>query len=183
MLRVAIQNGYSDFSTFIKSIKTSVTSSFNGRFESFLPLDITSANLHHSQISSRRRIDMLRQFAELTGCSLSELLDICLARGAVTFSKKRVSLYRQGVNIPVEELRPLDEIPVCPACIKESGYGRQLWHFRSYTSCHQHGIVLMRQCRCGASLNMFEQTFSDSCHQCGASLRDQVAGASARRWA
>jgi hypothetical protein len=178
MLRVATQNGYSDFSTFIKSLKSSVTNSFTGRFESFLPQDIASANLHHAQISSRRRIDMLRQFAELTGCSLSELLDICLARGAVTFSKKRVSLYRQGVNIPLEELRPLDEVPVCPLCIKESGFGRQLWHFRSYTSCHQHDIVLKQHCRCGASLNMFEQTFSDGCNQCGASLLEQVASAS-----
>jgi len=178
MLRVARQNGYSDFSTFIKSIKSSVTTFSSGRFGSFLPQDISSANLHHAQISSRRRIDMLRQFADLTGCTLSELLDICLARGAVTFSKKRVSLYRQGVNIPLEELRPLDEIPVCPLCIKERGYGRQLWHFRSYTACHQHDIALMQHCHCGASLNMFDQTFSDTCHQCGASLLEQVALAS-----
>lgn len=176
-LRVARQNGYSDFSTFIVSLKSSVTTS-SSRFESFLPQNISGMNLHHAQISSRRRIDMLRQFAELTGCTLSELLDICLARGAVTFSKKRVSLYRQGVNIPLEELRPLDEIPICPLCIKESGYGRQLWHFCSYTTCHLHGIVLMQHCRCGASLNMLEQTFSDSCHQCTASLLEQVARAS-----
>lgn len=178
MLRVARQNGYSDFSTFIASLKSSVTNTSEGRFESFLPQDIASANLHHAQISSRRRVDMLRQFAELTGCTLSELLDICLARGAVTFSKKRVSLYRQGVNIPLDELRPLDEIPVCPLCIKETGYGRQLWHFHSYMTCHQHGIVLMQHCRCGTSLNMFEQTFSDRCHQCGASLLEQVTHAS-----
>ncbi len=178
MIRVARQNGYSDFSTFIASLKSSLIHSPGGRFESFLPQDISSANLHHAQIASRRRIDMLRQFAELTGCSLSELLDICLARGAITFSKKRVSLYRQGVNFPLHELRPLDEIPVCPLCIKEHGYGRQLWHFRSYTACHQHDILLMQHCRCGASLNMFEQTFSDSCHRCGASLLEQVERAS-----
>lgn len=177
MLRVARQNGYSDFSTFISSLKSHVLNSPEGRFESFLPQYIESANLHHAQISSRRRVDMLRQFAELTGCTLSELLDICLARGAVTFSKKRVSLYRQGVNIPLDELRPLDEIPVCPLCIKERGYGRQLWYFRSYTACHQHDISLMQHCRCGASLNMFEQPFSDSCHQCRASLLEQVARA------
>lgn len=177
MLRVARQNGYSDFSTFISSLKSHVLHSPEGRFESFLPQYIESANLHHAQISSRRRVDMLRQFAELTGCTLSELLDICLARGAVTFSKKRVSLYRQGVNIPLDELRPLDEIPVCPLCIKERGYGRQLWHFRSYTACHQHDISLMQHCRCGASLNIFEQPFSDSCHQCSASLLEQVTRA------
>lgn len=177
MLRVARQNGYSDFSTFISSLKSHVLNSPEGRFESFLPQYIESANLHHAQISSRRRVDMLRQFAELTGCTLSELLDICLARGAVTFSKKRVSLYRQGVNIPLDELRPLYEIPVCPFCIKERGYGRQLWHFRSYTACHQHDISLMQHCRCGASLNIFEQPFSDSCHQCSASLLEQVVRA------
>lgn len=178
MLRVARGNGYSDFSTFIQSAKSSVIDFSAGRFESFLPEDIASANLHHSQISSRRRIDMLRQFAELAGCTLSDLLDICLARGAVTFSKRRVSLYRQGVNIPLDELRPLHEVPVCPSCINENGYGRQLWHFRSYTACHQHGISLINHCRCGESLNMVEQEFSGSCHSCGASLLEQIENAS-----
>lgn len=178
MLRVARGNGYSNFSTFIQSLKSSVINSSAGRFESFLPKDIASANLHHSQISSRRRIDMLRQFAELAGCTLSDLLDICLARSAVTFSKRRVSLYRQGLNIPLDELRPLHEVPVCPLCINEHGYGRQLWHFRSYTACHQHGIVLINHCRCGASLNMVEQEFSDTCHQCRASLLEQTKNAS-----
>lgn len=178
MLRVARGNGYSNFSTFIQSLKSSVINSSAGRFESFLPEDIASANLHHSQISSRRRIDMLRQFADLTGCTLSDLLDICLARGAVTFSKRRVSLYRQGVNIPLDELRPLHEVPVCPLCINENGYGRQLWHFRSYTACHQHGIALISHCRCGESLNMVEHEFCDTCHQCRASLLEQTENAS-----
>ncbi len=178
MLRVARGNGYSNFSTFIQSLKISVISSSAGRFESFLPEDIASANLHHSQISSRRRIDMLRQFADLSGCELSDLLDICVARGAVTFSKRRVSLYRQGVNIPLDELLPLHEVPVCPLCINENGYGRQLWHFRSYTACQQHGIALINHCHCGASLNMVEQEFSDTCHQCRASLLEQTEKAS-----
>lgn len=177
MLRVARGNGYSDFSTFIQSLKSSVSNSSAGRFESFLPEDITSANLHHTQISSRRRIDMLRQFAELAGCTLADLLDICLARGAVTFSKRRLSLYRQGVNIPFDELRPLHEVPVCPICINENGYGRQLWHFRSYAACHLHGIALINHCRCGASLNMVEQEFSDTCHQCRASLLEKTENA------
>lgn len=177
MLRVARGNGYSDFSTFIQSLKSSVTSSSVGRFESFLPEDIATVNLHYSQISSRRRIDMLRQFAELTGCTLSDLLDIGLARGAITFSKRRVSLYRQGVNIPLDELLPLHEVPVCPVCINENGYGRQLWHFRSYTACHQHGIALINHCHCGVSLNMVEQEFSDTCHQCRASLLEQIKNA------
>lgn len=178
MLRVARGNGYSNFSTFVDSLKSDIPESAHDRFGSFLPKDITTANLYHSQLSSRRRVEMLRQFAYLTGCVFSELIDICLARGAVTFSKKRASLYRQGITIPLSELLPLNEVPVCPLCLKENGYGRQCWHFRSYTACHYHRTNLLSSCHCGATLSISQQDFSETCHACGDSLSDQVTKAS-----
>lgn len=160
------------------SIKSSATESFVRHFSSFLPVNLTTINLYHAQSSSRRRVDILRDFAELTDCSLPELLDICLARGASNFSKRHVSLYRQGTTLPLDELLPLTDIPVCPQCLQENGYGRQIWHFRSYTACHHHHVRLMKSCYCGASLSMLEQGFGSTCHACGASLLKQITASS-----
>lgn len=42
---------------------------------------------------------------------------------------------------------------VCPLCVGEYGYSRQLWHLKAYAVCHLHQVALVDQCRaCGWSL-------------------------------
>lgn len=37
-------------------------------------------------------------------------------------------------------------VPVCPQCLRLSGYIRQAWHHQLFTACPQHQILLIDQC-------------------------------------
>lgn len=46
-------------------------------------------------------------------------------------------------------------VPVCPACLRETGYVRQAWHHELVTACPSHGLVLIDHCpQCASPLDL-----------------------------
>ena len=68
--------------------------------------------------------------------------------------------------------RPVTEA-VCPQCLVESSYSRQLWSHAMATACPAHGRRLLDQCQqCGGGIH-HDRPLPHLC-QCGADLRKQV---------
>ncbi len=58
---------------------------------------------------------------------------------------------------------------VCPACVRESGYGRAWWALAPLAFCDIHGTALLDQCpRCRSPISMARPAY-DTC-SCGANL-------------
>ena len=59
---------------------------------------------------------------------------------------------------------------VCPLCVAEYGFARQLWHLKTYAVCHEHAVMLVDRCHaCGWRLRWLRPAL-DRC-RCGAQLR------------
>ena len=78
-------------------------------------------------------------------------------------------------NAPVlrrSHIRPTAEA-VCPMCLVEANYSRQLWSHALATACPTHGHRLMDQCQsCGNGI-LHDRVLPHLC-ECGADLRIQV---------
>ncbi|GHO90781.1 hypothetical protein KSF_008290 [Reticulibacter mediterranei] len=57
---------------------------------------------------------------------------------------------------------------LCPICLSEARILRRTLALPHITHCPQHQVTLLSQCRCGASLQLFQpQTRPFTCHICG----------------
>lgn len=163
--RLVTANGYSSLRMFLRTI---------GELSDFESLDevnslkaLSSLNLYHSQVSSQRRIVVIKTIAKLADTTFSEIYDICLARSSVNFSHGKSGLFRKGVVVPREQLLPFGSVRICPECIAESMYIRQLWHFQAYTTCHIHRVKLINQCQeCGSPIDIYSE-LNNACKVCG----------------
>ncbi|MDP5133191.1 MAG: TniQ family protein [Paraglaciecola sp.] len=171
VLRLAIANGYSSLGKFFKTLGLMSDLTISGEGEHFSSLNLI--NIYHSQISSQRRIEIIRVISKLADTPFAEVFDICLARSADSFSNNTSALFRKGVMVPTEQLLPLPSVKVCPACLKEAAYVRQLWHFKSYTICHNHRVTLRNTCQCGALIDIYSD-LKTRCQTCEASFSETV---------
>jgi len=75
-------------------------------------------------------------------------------------------VHRFGVDYPKAFLRKRF-VPVCPKCIEEAPYIRQLWHFIPYQVCHKHHSQLVQRCpECGKLLDYQSSELIEQC-ECG----------------
>lgn len=59
---------------------------------------------------------------------------------------------------------------ICPLCIAQHGFARQLWHLKAYAVCHEHSLPLVDHCStCGWQLR-WQRPGLDRC-RCGAQLQ------------
>ncbi len=63
---------------------------------------------------------------------------------------------------------------VCPECLKDAPYSRQLWSHRMATCCPDHGLRLIDRCDICMSLISHDRWHAQYC-MCGADLRLQVS--------
>ncbi|MDX8123106.1 TniQ family protein [Janthinobacterium sp. GMG2] len=119
ILRVAFRNGWSSPNAFIRGLGGGVGSGVS-----------LARMLEH--------FDLLSLF----GLEVPDgLVELCMARRVYP---KRYR-FAEGIDLPPAAFRE-DCSAVCPECLKVSPHIRQIWTLDCYTTCHIHGVQLMRSC-------------------------------------
>ncbi|TRY33964.1 TniQ family protein [Aliiglaciecola sp. M165] len=173
LLRLSIHNGYNKFQSFWAGVRSHLNESTRG-IDSALPSELSKINICHANVSSAKRLDALRLVSQLTNHEPLPLLSLALFRGGQLFSRKRTSVFNNGVTIPFRFLRTKG-IPICPACIKENVYIRQHWHFSLFEACPEHSVLLRNHCDCGEEINYLSSHEIAQCAKCGSNLADLEA--------
>lgn len=170
VLRVSIDNGFSSPDDLLRGIGKALFNKAQDRRLQF-PIQLSALNLLRSKHNSYTRVQYLKSLSQLTFNDSTSLLQLVIYRGANDFSKNVKSVLMQGISIPRMFLRT-EGIPVCPHCLNEKSYIRQLWHFSPYTHCHIHKTKLVSHCECGHQLNYIKDESIDSCSKCKQSLAE-----------
>lgn len=86
------------------------------------------------------RPELVHSIAAVTGTSYEKLF----ATGYWSDTgKKRLSF--AGFNVHLNSLRR-SVAALCPLCIREDGYARQIWDLKGYNACHKHSCALVDCC-------------------------------------
>jgi hypothetical protein len=167
-IRLADNNGYQRFTTMLALSKTALAAE-NEVLAKQLPNNLSQLNLYHANFASVERYKALLALSRLALKSPQQIVKLALLRGADTYSKGLVAVFRDGITYPRLFLRD-EGIPVCPDCLKESPYIRQYWHFHPHLCCHRHGKKLLVLCpECGATINYIKNLSITQC-ACGFDL-------------
>ncbi len=104
--------------------------------------------------------------ADLIGLSKSLGVELAILESIAPSSDPVRPVLRRGHTRPNTEA-------VCPECLREASYSRQLWSHALATACPKHGHRLLDQCqRCGNGI-LHDRPRPHLC-ACGADLRNQV---------
>jgi hypothetical protein len=182
LLRLSQENGFERYALLSGAIRDSLLVQDHEASGAF-PLELARVNVFHAQRSSGLRVRALQLFAQLTDLDPARLLQLALMHSGLHFGSGHACVHRAGVDIPLGFIRT-GPIPVCPACLRESAYIRQHWHYSPYLACHQHGCQLLHLCpSCGEALD-YQRSESFTHCRCGFDLRTaitQPAGAAAQQ--
>lgn len=164
LLRLSFENGFADFKAFWKGIRTQLleTTSLS---KSALPEQLKLINPYHANHSSAQRLKGLKLISQFANLEPYQLLSLAMYRGGITFSGRFASVFRKGIVIPMELMRKKG-CPICPICIKEYGYIKQIWHFIPIVSCHLHHTQLVSHCECGHLFDYVEDEDINRCARC-----------------
>jgi hypothetical protein len=139
------------------------------------PIELGRLNIYHAKHNSHFRMRALWLVESLLGLPKYELQKISLFRSNRTFSQGVVSVQRNGIDIPLSFLRfpnidNVESIPICPQCIDEEPYIRQIWHLKPYSVCAKHKCELVHNCEsCKSPINYILNESITHCH-CGFEL-------------
>ncbi|MGI2182634.1 TniQ family protein [Shewanella oncorhynchi] len=139
------------------------------------PIELKRLNIYHAKHNSHFRMRALSLLESLLGLPPHELEKIALFRSNRVFMGSSVAVHRNGIDIPLSFIRYANEddvesVPVCPECLKDEPYIRQVWHLKPYTACAKHECALIHHCpECKANLNYIEKESISYC-SCGFEL-------------
>lgn len=168
LLRLSGSLGFLRFRDFTDYLWLQMPAS-KGKLLCPLPKTLRHANLYHSASTHN---DFLASLLFLEGLDSEQrfsVIKLALCFSDSVFSPHFSSVFRSDVLYPRIFLRK-QNTPVCPQCLSESGYIRQVWQCIPYTVCHKHGKALLQRCpKCKATLS-FKETESITRCECGQSL-------------
>ena len=139
------------------------------------PIELKRLNIYHAKHNSHFRMRALGLLESLLGLPPHELEKIALFRSNRVFIGSSVAVHRSGIDIPLSFIRYANEddvesVPVCPQCLKDEPYIRQVWHLKPYAACAKHECALIHHCpECKAPLNYIENESIGYC-SCGFEL-------------
>lgn len=169
LLRLSQENGFESYRLLSGSVLDWLREQDHEAAGAF-PLELFRVNVFHASRSSGLRIRALRLVEQLTDLAPSSLLQLALLHSGLHFGSGHKAVHRAGVDMPLCFLRTRS-IPCCPACLKESVYVRQHWHYAPYLACHVHATELLHSCpSCGVVLDYTRSESITHC-LCGYDLR------------
>lgn len=133
------------------------------------PIELKRLNIYHAKHNSHFRMRALGLLESLLGLPPHELEKIALFRSNRVFIGSNAAAHRNGIDIPFSFIRYANEddvesVPVCPQCLKDEPYIRQVWHLKPYAACTKHECELIHYCpECKAPLNYIENELIGYC--------------------
>ena len=168
LLRLSKYQGYKRFAHFAEDIWQSTLLQHEATPGAF-PFELSRINIYKAQTTSQMRVRVLIDLEKRLKLNDFGLLRLALSHSNASFSPDYKAVHRFGVDYPQAFLRK-GLTPVCPKCIEEAPYIRQLWHFIPYQVCHKHHCKLVHRCpECGKLLNYQSSELIEQC-ECGFSL-------------
>lgn len=141
----------------------------NNQIASFPSL--RSINLNNANISSISRLNFFKELALISNNNQNDVLKSLVYRSENIFSKSSTTLLCKSVEVPAVLYRN-DTVPICPLCLSEQEYIRQIWHIKPYLICHKHKVLLVNSCpSCGDSISYLRSESITHC-SCGFNLSD-----------
>lgn len=172
LLRLAEANRLESYRLLSDSIKAWLMEHDHDAAGAF-PLELSRVNVCHAREASSMRVRALKLVEKLTSNHDLPLLRLSLLHSNTRFCGDHSAVYRDGVEIPRSFLRR-DNIPVCPACLAESGYIQQSWHLKPYQACVVHECRLIHSCPlCNRTLSYVRDEVLLRC-TCGFSLSEAL---------
>lgn len=131
--------------------------------------NLRSINLNHADISSSSRLNFFKELALISNNDQMDVLKSLVYRSENVFSKSSTTLLCSSIEVPAVLYRS-DTVPICPLCLSEQGYIRQIWHIKPYLICHKHKIALISSCpSCGEPISYLRDESIIHC-SCGLNL-------------
>ena len=170
LIRVVNENFFNSYRQLSQAIRDELLASDYEAYGAF-PTELEKLNLYHAKDSSLFRVRALELVESLLRLPKYDLLKLGLFRSDKSMLSSKAMLHRAGVDIPFSFFRvDRDEdksIPICPECIKDKPYIRQIWHLKLYKACAVHKVELMSFCpACEESINYILQESITRC-SCG----------------
>jgi len=167
-MRLAYSNGYIKASCFWSVIRQTVDKS-NLRHIN-IPDKLGSVNPYHAKKSSSLRVKALQHLSTLSNQEPLPLLALSIFRNANPYSLNAQSVIQNGKTLPRQFVKLTS--PVCPDCLRESNYIRQIWSFWPYENCHKHKKSLINVCSCGEGISVYEDPIIGVCRHCSISYSE-----------
>jgi hypothetical protein len=168
LLRLSKYQGYERFAHFAEDIWQDTLQQHEAIPGAF-PFELSRINLYKAQTTSQMRVRVLIDLEKQFKLNNFGVLRLALTHSKALFSPDYKAVHRFGVDYPQALLRKRFT-PICPQCLEEAPYIRQLWQFIPYQSCHKHHCKLVHQCpECGSRLEFQNSELIEHC-DCGFSL-------------
>ncbi|EKO3535461.1 TniQ family protein [Vibrio fluvialis] len=165
LLRCCMYQDYQRYAHFAQDIWQDTLIQHEAMVGAF-PFELSRVNVYKAQTSSQMRIRVLLTLERQLKLNDFGIIRLVLAHSKASFSPGHKAVYRSGVDYPHAFLRK-HCVPICPKCLEESTYIRQLWHFIPYQVCHKHQCQLVHECPvCGRRLDYQQSELLDNC-ECG----------------
>jgi hypothetical protein len=161
-MRLADANGYMKASSFWSAIRKTLDKANIRHFN--LPDNLSNVNPYLANKSSSLRIKALHYISTLTNQEPLPLLSLAIFRSANHYCDNSQAVIQNGKSLPRKFVNNFP--PVCPDCLKESNYIRQIWSFSPYKVCHVHSNTLVNVCLCGRSISVYSDQQLGFCPHC-----------------
>ncbi|WP_299489853.1 TniQ family protein [uncultured Shewanella sp.] len=161
LLRVVAENffdSYQQLSFAIREALHELDFDAHGAF----PIELKRLNVYHAKHNSHFRMRALNLLESLLGLPSHELQKLALFKSNRLFLNALSAVHRNGIDIPLSFIRYAEEngigtVPVCPHCLVDDAYIRQVWHLTPYEVCAKHECELLHHCpSCQLSINYIE---------------------------
>lgn len=132
------------------------------------PVDLKRLNVYHAKHNSHFRMRALGLLESLLGLPQFEIQKLALLKSDRTVIGLS-AVHKNGVDIPQSFIRyhstmGTDAIPVCPHCLSDEPYIRQIWHLTPIEACAKHKCQLLHQCpECSIPINYIENESISHC--------------------
>lgn len=173
LLRVVAENffdSYEQLSLAIREELHELDFDAHGAF----PIDLKRLNVYHAKHNCHFRMRALGLLESLLGIPHYELQKLALLKSDRNFNSS-AAVHRNGVDIPLSFIRydGLDgksSIPICPHCLADGAYIKQIWHIKLIDVCAIHDCELIHNCpECQLPINYIENESITHC-SCGFEL-------------
>ena len=168
LLRVVAENffdSYQQLSLAVREELHTLDFDAHGAF----PIELKLLNVYHAKHNSHFRMRALVLLESLLSLPKYELQKLALFRSDRTFLGSTTAVFRNGADIPLSFIRyegedGISSIPICPHCLIESAYIRQIWHLKPYDVCAKHECNLIHECPCcNKPINYIENESITNC--------------------
>jgi len=174
LLRVVAENFFDSYQQLSLAIRLELHE-LDFEAHGAFPIELKRLNVYHAQHNSHFRMRALSLLESLLDLPPHELQKLALLRSNRTFVGGMSAVHRNGIDIPLSFIRNagengIESVPICPQCLKEKPYIRQVWHLKPVEVCAKHSCELLHQCpECQQPINYIENESIAHC-SCGFEL-------------